>query len=206
MALEADASEAKRLRKEAKEKKRLAKERVAAAAAEAPAATAIGSLVAKGIDTKPKKKKSSAVALGVADSTAGSPSVSHEKKQKKPKKRKSPDTSKEAGATDVSEVKKAKKQKKTKDLPQANGVANGVANGGRIVAPQAESLLAKIGNHEASALRPPLHKALYKEHAETTALSNEAVAAWRSERGIAVEGCSLRPIQAFHQSGDPHTA
>ena len=47
----------------------------------------------------------------------------------------------------------------------------------------------------------PVVKALYEPNPEVEALSAAEVEAWQAERGISVDGCSLRPIRSFAQSG-----
>jgi ATP-dependent RNA helicase DBP3 len=67
--------------------------------------------------------------------------------------------------------------------------------------PSAPGLMAAVGDKHLAATRPPLHKQLYAESPAVAATSDADVAAWRSERVVTVEGCALRPLATFAQSG-----
>jgi hypothetical protein len=61
--------------------------------------------------------------------------------------------------------------------------------------------MAAVGDRKLAASRPAVVKELYVEAAEVAATSDAAVEAWRAERRTAVEGCTLRPLTSFTQSG-----
>jgi ATP-dependent RNA helicase DBP3 len=61
--------------------------------------------------------------------------------------------------------------------------------------------LAEVGDAQLARESVPIVKDLYREHEETSAMTEAEVVAFREARRIAVAGCDLRPVKAFHQLG-----
>ena len=154
---------------------------------------------------KAKKAAAAAAAAGgeepaaPAAAAAAALSADEKKKQKKQRKRDKkaaaaadaaafPDDSEAAGEGADGEAPPKKKSKKAAAGPAlgADGLPVGTA---------------AVGDLELMKLRPRLVKALYKESGEVAAMSVAEVDAWRAERRIAVDGCALRPLTKFSQSG-----
>jgi hypothetical protein len=63
--------------------------------------------------------------------------------------------------------------------------------------------LAVVGDAQLAATRPPLVRDLYNEHPEVAAMSAQQVQELHESRRTAVEGCDLRPVVSFEQTGLP---
>lgn len=66
-----------------------------------------------------------------------------------------------------------------------------------------QPVLAAVGDLELARSSKPVHKALYSEHADVRAFSDDWVNEWRSQRQTVVTGSDLRPVPEFHQAGVP---
>jgi hypothetical protein len=63
--------------------------------------------------------------------------------------------------------------------------------------------LAVVGDAQLAATRPPLVRALYNEHPEVAAMTQQQVQELHEQRRTTVEGCDLRPVLSFEQTGLP---
>lgn len=129
-----------------------------------------------------------------AGATAGAPPAAAAEGEAQPKKKN--DKKKRRAA-------EAAPEQQQEEQPQKRAKKDKAGKAGKAAA-AAPALLAAVGDRELAASRPPLVKELYTEAAEVAATSAAAVAAWREERRIAVEGCDpdVRPITSFAQSGE----
>lgn len=90
-------------------------------------------------------------------------------------------------ATPSNEQKQKKKAKKQQLQPAASG----------------KQQLAVVGDAQLAAGRPPVIRALYSEHPEVAAMSEQQVQELREERRTAVDGPQLKPVLKFEQTGLP---
>uniref|UniRef100_A0A1D2AAX4 RNA helicase n=1 Tax=Auxenochlorella protothecoides TaxID=3075 RepID=A0A1D2AAX4_AUXPR len=135
-------------------------------------------------ERKRLKKEKKAAAAAAAAATGAGPSAS----------------TAEADPNPSTKEKKEKKKKKREEGSEAAPAPTGKKSK-KAAPPAGPAPLAEVGDRELVAKRPPLVKALYSETAEVASQSDAEVAAWREARAIVVEGCSLRPITAFAQTG-----
>jgi ATP-dependent RNA helicase DBP3 len=63
--------------------------------------------------------------------------------------------------------------------------------------------LAVVGDAQLAATRLPLVRALYTEHPAVAAMSQQQVQELHEQRRTTVEGCDLRPVLSFEQTGLP---
>lgn len=66
---------------------------------------------------------------------------------------------------------------------------------------QAVTRYASVGNVELADASTPIHKDLYSEHSEVTAMTVDEVKAFQDARSIKVEGLATRPVTSFSHLG-----
>jgi len=114
-----------------------------------------------------------------------------EKKRERAEGRELSDGAAPAGQEGKGKEGKEEKKQKKKKAAQALTESQGFNAGAR----------AKIGDHDLADARPPIVKALFKEHPDVAAMSQEDVDELMSSLRITVENCSSRPVTRFDQCG-----
>jgi hypothetical protein len=88
-------------------------------------------------------------------------------------------------------------------IPAAAAAASQQKKPKKQAAAAGKKQLAVVGDAQLAATRPPLVRALYNEHPEVAAMSQQQVQELHEQRRTAVEGCALRPVVSFEQTGLP---
>ncbi|KAF6260407.1 P-loop containing nucleoside triphosphate hydrolase protein [Scenedesmus sp. NREL 46B-D3] len=121
-----------------------------------------------------------------------------------------PSTESEDSAVPVpaahSEEAAGKKKSKKRDREAAAAAASEAAAPQKKPKKQAAAAGKKqlaVGDAQLAATRPPLVRALYNEHPAVAGMSEQQVQEVHEQRRTAVEGCDLRPVLSFEQTGLP---
>lgn len=126
-----------------------------------------------------------------------------------------PSTESEDSAVPVpagdSEQAAGKKKSKKRDREAAAAAATAGAAASQQKKPKKQAAaaavgkkqLALVGDAQLAATRPPLVRALYNEHPAVAAMTQQQVQELHEQRCTTIEGCDLRPVLSFEQTGLP---